>query len=414
MHSLKSKHVVVFLGVIFYCYVFVFQILPGTIASYLINKFKFNAVHLGYLSSAFYLSYAPLQLLFGFLLDKYKVEYLLIIMWFSAALGMLWFSLSGSLWSFVLSRFLLGAAASGAFITALYLGANYLESKYFAFYTGFVELLGALSGIFGSYSLLCLVRYYSWSEILLGLSIIGFLGGFLTLLGYRKGEDIKYKSSLTIKNQLVVLKNCRLWGVGLYSFFVWGPFLVLAGLWGGSFLQIKFRFTDSEAAELLNWLWWGLALGSLFLGYLVKKIKIKIVNLMVVVGIIGLLSILSLLGKCSSCDLIKLVLCGVGIGASGQTLAFIWLAKKIPQFVRGMANGLNNMLVVMGGIVLPVLFSYSLDFFWSGNLKDGIRVYQSSDFVYSLSWLVLCYLGAIFISCLLAYDEYELKKEDLL
>ncbi len=397
----------------YYFYVFILQVLPGAMSDDLIRNFKLNAVQMGYISAAFYLSYAPLQLVLGFFLDRYEAVDLLVLMWIGAALGIGMFAVSKSFIFIIIARIIIGTAAAGAFITALYLGRRYLRLQHLALYTGGLELIGALGGLFTASGLAAWTKSFSWSKILLILSLIGIFGGGLTALcAYftRKEEHRNRWNESTRASYLLIFKEYQFWVLGFYSLLVWGPFLVLVGLWGKHFLQIKFHLAPAQALKLLSWLWWGLAIVSLGLGSLAKKTKIKTTVLMVIISLIGALSILALLLNHLTVNQLKMVLFGIGSGAAGQTLSFIWLAERVPSKNQGIANGFNNMWVVLGGIGLPVLVSYSLDFFWSGLLKNGIRVYQKVDFVYSLSWLLFCYLGALVISSYLVYTEK--MKED--
>mgnify|MGYP003737750425 CR=1 FL=1 len=69
--------VILLLASSFYLYEFVMQISPGVMQQELMRDFSIDATQIGLLSGFFYLSYTPLQLFGGLLLDRYSARVVL-------------------------------------------------------------------------------------------------------------------------------------------------------------------------------------------------------------------------------------------------------------------------------------------------------------------------------------------------
>ncbi len=69
------------------------------------------------------------------------------------------------------------------------------------------------------------------------------------------------------------------------------------------------------------------------------------------------------------------------------------------------ALGLLNMFVVGAGAVMQPLIGWLLDLQWSGQLTDGVRLYDA-DAYFNAFLVLLAANGLAFICCLLLKETY--------
>jgi MFS family permease len=405
INKITLKALIIFaLASSFYFYEFIMQVAPGVMAQTLMHDFAINATMLGVMSSCFYYSYTFMQLPGGVLIDRYGVRLILSLASATCVLGVLLFALAPNVQMASIARFVMGCGSAVAFISVLHLSVAWFPLKYFALFVGITEMMGSVGAIGGNIPLTVMFNNYGWRNTILIFAVIGLVLSLLILLIVRNGpaahkdSDVKPIKNKPLVNIKIVFSNMQTWFIGIYSFVIWAPALAFSALWGVSFLKVSCQITNIQAAEAISFSWLGVALASPFLGWLSDKVGRRCL-FMSVPALTGAIAITyAIFVPNISLHLLYFIMFLIGFASSGQTISFATIKDNNHYSVVGTANGLNNMIVVSGGILFQPLIGKFLDWNWTGLLVDGVRVYDLHSYRIAFLSLPICYLIAFLAS----------------
>jgi len=396
--------VIIFLVSCFYFYEFVVQSIPGIISQDLMQELSIDATKIGLISSCFYLSYTPLQLISGLLLDRYGSKIILttVVLIFSFCTSI--FANTYNIYIIIITRIVMGATASCAFIGVLHLITRLIPRSYFAFFAGLAEMMGAIGGIAGNKLVAFFLQYYGWRDIIRGFSYIGFILALLIWFLIKNEfyqsdiEEYSNKKNFFVSNLRIVLQNKESWMLGTYSFLIWAQVLGFAILWGIPFLKLSCNLNNIGAAKAISYIWLGIAIGSPVIGWVSDCINQRRI-IMIICGLLGtiFMTIVLIFSNIPILSLNAMMLI-LGISSAGQTLPFAIIRDHHTLSTSSTANGFNNLCIVCGGIFFPLIIGNFLDIFWHGQVSYGHRIYDLHNYRIALSILPLCYLLSTIIS----------------
>lgn len=409
----KKAFFIFFLAASFYLYEFIMQVAPGVMSQALMHDLQINATTLGVMSGSFYYSYTFMQFPGGMLLDRYGARIILTTVTGTFAIGVLLFGLAPNIVTATMARFIMGGAGAFAFTGVLHLALRWFPTKYYAILTGTTEMMGSLGAIGGSIPLALMLNYYSWRQVSI---IFGIAGLCLAALIYFLVRDFVNPANTQTKiptptipmlqKAKIVLSRPQNWFIGLYSFSVWAPVLGFSALWGVSFLESSCHISIVAAAKAISFSWLGVALGSPLVGWLSELIKRRCLVL-AIAALSGFLALTSaIIFQNIPIPLLYSLMFLIGFGASGQTLAFAVVKDNNQHAVCSTANGLNNMIIVSGGMLMQPLIGKLLDLNWHGIITNGVRIYDLASYRIAFLILPICYLIAFFTSLFLIKETH--------
>ena len=388
------------------------QVAPGAMQQDLMRDFAIDATKLGLLSGCFYLSYTPLQLIAGLLLDRYSTRVILTCICATFALGVLLFAHASSIYMAAIARFIMGGAASCTFISVLHLTARWAPPIHFALFVGIAEMMGAIGGYGGIEHVAMLLKYFDWRTTITGFAYAGFILAILIALIVRN-QPIGHKNIQTQTNNhsvwfdlKTILSNRETWTIGIYSFLIWAPILGFSALWGVEFIRISHNFDKTTAAHTAAFAWLGVAFASPAIGWLSDFIGRRCI-LMTICALAGATAItvaifITNIPTAILCFLMFLI----GFASAGQTLSFALVKDNNSPYTNGAANGFNNMVVVAGALLFQPLIGKILDMCWQGITQNGVHIYSLYSYQIAFSMLAACYFLAVLVSIFLIKETH--------
>ena len=389
----------------YYLYEFIIQVAPGAIAQNLMHDFAIDATKLGFISGCFYYSYTPLQLTTGLLLDRYSARVILTCVSAICAFGVLMFAYAPNMYIASIARFIIGGASSCAFIGVLHLAIRWVPPAYFALFAGIVEMMGSIGGAVGSEPFAILLKYSDWRTVITWFAYAGFILALLiALLVRNQPADLKIitlpktKQNFIRNNLKIVLHNRETWTIGIYSFLIWAQILGFAGLWGAPFLQLSCNLDNIAATHAIIYIWVGVAITSPIIGWLSDFIgrRCIIMTICAIAGTIAMTLVIFLTNIPPT--ILNILMFTLGFASAGQTLSFALIKDNNSPLTNSTANGFNNMCVVAGGLLFPILIGTILDMNWQGLIQNNIHTYNLHSYQIALSMLPTCYLIAAITS----------------
>lgn len=242
---------------------YIAQLYPALISDILIKQFALSGLEVGILASSYYYSYIFMQLVSGVVLDQYDIRVPAFFAMLFVSVGLYSFSHTDSFLCMCLSRVLMGVGCS--FATTLYMKASTLwtSHKMFTIISSFLATATMLGAAMGAAPIAVLFQHVGWRQGLVLLAIVGLLISALSWLFVRspKAQSEQKPISLTHHLKTVMLKRDNIWLL-FYSGITFSPVVILGGLWGVPFLQLKFSAEASHVATLISVMFIGHAFGS--------------------------------------------------------------------------------------------------------------------------------------------------------
>lgn len=380
--------------VIFYLYQYVLRVSPGVLIEEIRQDFNMNADQFSLIGSLYYYGYSLMQIPLGILIDRLGIR--------TTVLWSLILCISGTLMLVIadvnliayIGRFISGAGAAVALMSAIKIASDYLPSSKQAVLIGACLTFGAIGALITGEPLNYLLdQFENWQ-----MSFVVFVcvGGIILALAFiylpkiKKEVDIHEFESSNIKHDLIeIITNKKIIIYTIITIGLFSPLMVMADLWGTGFLMSKFNMTRSVASPILMNIYIGMAVGSIVLPYLAQKYNL--LDKTIVYSILILLILFSVLvygGSFSNGD-VSILMILIGFFCGAEMLCFTGALRYTSSHTSGLTIGVINTFNMLSGAVLQQAIGSYLDYTWQGQLDgNGLRVYSTENFIEAFSILV--------------------------
>lgn len=383
------------LAALFYVYDYFIQVSPSVMVSDLMRDFHVGAGALGLLSACFFYAYAAMQMPAGWLLDRLGARYLLTFAVLVSAAGVGLFGFSQSVWLACLSRFMIGFGSAFAFISTLYLIANWFPHRYFTTLAGFVQLGACLGSMLGLTPIALLVDSLGWRTAMLNTSVatLGLAILFFLVIRNQPSHDQApnqdaQQSAPFMQTFLQLIKNRQVMVICLCGLLSWVPVGGVGALWGVPYIMKVYHLSNTDASRYVLYFWLGLGIGSPLMGWLSQQWQRRKRPMVICFSAACIASLMLLSAPHLSASWMVVALGLLGFSASIQSLTFGVLKDIVPASQFAFASGMNNMAAILGGGIAQPLIGLSLRWFWQGNYHNGMPHYSVANYQYSLLLLM--------------------------
>ncbi len=232
----------------------------------IINDLQISTVDFGILGSFTFLGYALAQIPSGMLADILGGRKTLVIFQCLAAIASMMFSMSDTLSSATISRFILGFALA-ANVPAMKVLASWFSASQYSKANSILLSCASLGTLLASSPLAFSTELVGWRATLFAMGIITFVLAILTWIYVadkpqsqvepilEKAEEKAEKVNKKVKfNYLIklVLKQKNFKPAFVWFFCMIGIYFVLGTMWWGPFLMQVYDLTRAEAGVILS------------------------------------------------------------------------------------------------------------------------------------------------------------------
>ena len=278
-----------------------YRVSNAVIAPNLIQDLGLDAETLGILGGAFFYSFALLQIPMGPMLDRMGPRIVITSFTLMGALGSFLFAFGESFYVVLLGRILIGVGMSSILMGTMKVFILWFSPEKFATLTGLLHAVGSLGNIFAASPLAFLTSTIGWRMTFI---ITGVITVILSLMTHKVlKEDKKVIFSFSSKPEIGILQSIRMilgsltfWQIGSITFFRYGTFVGLQGLWLGLYLMDIKGFSPLHAGNLIILLALGFIVGGPVSGRLSDKIFHSRKGIVLVGLILYCLSLIPLIG----------------------------------------------------------------------------------------------------------------------
>ncbi len=329
-----------------YYFSYLIRNVNAIIAPNLISDLGLDASSLGLLTSAYFISFALVQLPMGIFLDRYgprRVEAALLLF---AAIGSLIFSLSESLPSLIFGRTLIGLGVASCLMAAFKANTEWFRGERLPLANGCVLAMGGLGAMTATAPIEALLGYTDWRGVFAGFALLAlFISGVIYIVVPRRAErNIQVESfSQQLMGVRRVLSSRQFWRVAPACAVLQAGYLAVQGLWVGPWLQDVAKLSRVDIAEHLFVLAVSVIAGFFVLGSVTERFGRRGVSNLVVAQISLYIFLAAQLMIILQVPLPPMLLwCMFGFFGTAGILFYAYLSQCFPAALSGrVITGLN-------------------------------------------------------------------------
>lgn len=393
------------------------QVAPSATSGYIEQTFSISSPQVVNLSALYFLAYAILQIPNGIFLDKFGFNKVLPIGLLITIIGSILYWLSPNALFIGISRSIIGAGCSIAYIGAVFIAAKSFKPRYLPVCIAIVEMTSTFGAILAENTYASIMKTFGWDisniiVILIAAIIFGLLLFLLrepTHKTLNNDRHIPWNSLLSSIRS--ILKNKIMIGIFAYSFFSWGIIMSFAGFWAKNYFEKMHHFTEDASLTLAEIYWLSFLISALLISIFAKSkntIKISII----ILPIIGVMSY-SIMCMPILFNYNELVIFSItsGLSAAGVVLAF----SLIPYFINhsqiGIAIALNNTFIVLGGFFAQIIFGVIIEL----PIKYNVTFFIQRDInLYFYNGLLLLAIFSVFSLLAIIITVINMSKHESL
>ena len=327
---------------------FLYRVVNVAIAPDLVQEFGLDSNQMGFISSAYLLTFALCQLPLGILLDRYESRKVSAGLLLSAAVGSLVFASADSAMGLLIGRGLIGIGVSACLMAAFTAYANLLPSQKLPLVNGLQLMAGGLGVASASTPVQWFLTWGDWRLLFQGLAVASVLASVLVY-------SLVPKYTISLKSQNIgqqlaelwqVIKSPRFYQMAPLSVATQGVFGAFVGLWSGYWLRDYLSLSNTEAAQIVLTMALAMTAGFVVLGWLAASLQRFGISAYVV-SVFGMLVYLLtqwvIIHEWSEWHHLWWGLSGF-FGTSG-VLMYAYLSQSVPKGLVGRINTSLNLCV---------------------------------------------------------------------
>lgn len=370
-------------------------------------SFGIGGTLLGVLGSAYFYSYAAMQLPTGLMADSWGPRKTVAVFFVLAGIGSILMGIAPNLALAILGRILVGIGVSTVFVCNFKLLSEWFTVRQFVIMGGVFMTMGGIGALISSAPLAWISTMIGWRMTLVLVGSVTLLMAILVAIFVRNRPSEKGLPPITgthgeipeiiglMKGLKLVIMAPRFWPIAVWAFCVVGLSFALGGLWGGPYLMQIYGMSKTAAGGVLSTFAFALIMGSPVLGWVANRFGRKPVLVGCSVIILVVSALLSWFVESMTVPVLYILFFCFFLsgGAVGPILATV-AKESFPIAISGTSVGLVNIFPFLGAAVFQVLMGAVL----SGG-TPGEMHYSVAGFRYMF---LICLAGAL-VSLVVAF-----------
>ncbi|WP_071794764.1 MFS transporter [Francisella hispaniensis] len=399
----------IFIVALFFTMVSAFlQIAPSVNGDFIMERINISEDLFVKLSTLYFLSYALLQVPYGYLIDSKGFEKILPSCIFVVLIGSLIYWRCDNHIFIGIGRIIIGAGCASSYILVIFIATTYFKKSIIPLLISVGEISVGLGDYFAGNIYLYTFKYLGWHMsnliTITMISLLFFYSVFLVRKLYKIKVTLPAANIIKVSFKEIIHHIIRLVqkptniAIFIYSFLTWGIIMTFARYWGKNYYINMHSYSKEYALSIQEIYWISFLVAVLIVGActnIIQQAK-KYIIILTLIGVIAhLIFIIPILFSYPMIILIT-ILCG--ISGSGITLGF-FIIQYLNSQDKGLIISINNLFVVLGAMAGQIIFSFliSYDFNKIFKLSNNINSYFYSGIVMLLIWSILALLAAVFI-----------------
>ncbi len=267
----RQRWVIFSVLALMYILVYFYRVSLAVVAGDISRELRLTPQQLGSLSGILFYVYAVAQLPLGPMIDRLGSRLVISGCGVLTTMGGLLFSQADSLAMAMAARVLIGIGTASVLMATFTIFSHWFSKQEFGRVSGFMVAIGNLGNLSATAPLALAVAAVGWRSSFL---VIGLLQAVVTVLVFGMVRDrppvadggdaadaAKPAGMLGAWGE--IFGNPHFWLLGLISFFWYGNYLALQGLWGGPYLMEVMHLSRAATGQMLMFTSLGFITGSM-------------------------------------------------------------------------------------------------------------------------------------------------------
>lgn len=361
---------------IIYILVYFYRVSLAVVAGDISRELSLSPADLGRLSGILFYVYAFAQIPLGPLIDRLGGRLIISVCGILTTIGGALFAAATNLETAMIARILIGIGTASVLMATFTIFSHWFTKQEFGRVSGLMVAVGNVGNVIGTVPLALAVGVFGWRT---SFVVIAVLQGFVTLLVYTVVRDRP-----AVVSGLDELRTAETTGMidawkeifgrkdflllGVLSFFWYGNYLAVQGLWGGPYLMNILDLSRTDAGRMLMYTSIGFIAGSLAIDLVARKVFCSYKKTLLFGQFILLLLMSGFLGWGESVPaLIRPVwfFC-IGIAVSSGVMIYPIIRNSFRVEIVGTALTSLNFFVLMGAAVTQHLMGVIIEHLGKG------------------------------------------------
>ncbi|MDD3846713.1 MAG: MFS transporter [Syntrophorhabdaceae bacterium] len=386
-----------------YLVVYFHRVLPAVVAQDLVASFNISATALGVLASAYFYSYAAMQIPVGILSDSWGPKKTIVLFSLIAALGAIGFGLAPYFGLAVAARSLVGLGLAAVFVSSMRIFGLWFRGAQLARVAGALMAVGGIGWFSATTPLAILSEMVGWRSAVV---IVGVISLAVIFLIWKFVEDSPEEKGLppvvgagealagrrdVLKDLKVILKNKHFWSIAIWFIMRGGALFGFFGLWAGPYLTDVYGFSKGAAGNILSMIAFAMIFVSPVIGHLsdrTLKSRKKILVWSSALNVLCFACALFFFDRLKMVELYVLFFfMGVTISSVG-TVAIVTTKELFRDEIAGTSMGMINVFPFIGAIIFQPLMGYVLDRAGNSGGTYPLFAYRQMLWIYFITSIV--------------------------
>ena len=342
----------------------------AVLAPQLVGSMALDSSQLGLLTSAFFRSFALVQLPVGIALDRFGPRRVQLLLMLVAALGALLFAHGHSFIELLAARAVIGFGLGGCFMSAVKAISSWITPTRLPSVHGYLIAVGGLGAASATLPVRMALQYTDWRGLFMLIgALLACVGLLIWLVTPRAASNPNarrpnVKSLLDVYSDPVFRQTISLILVPHAIFFG------IQGLWVGRWLSDVAHFSESAVAYLLYLSMAAVIFGAIFVGIVtewagrrgIKPIDVAAIGIALFVAV----QLAMVVNYAPSYQMLAVMFTLIGT-ITGIEYAIV--AQSMPPSLTGRAATCLNLLIFVGAFLIQAGFGQVLAI-WLPNLSN--------------------------------------------
>jgi len=236
-----------------YFFSYLYRVINAVIAPKLVAEFSLSPADLGFLTSAYFITYAAVQLPLGVLLDRYGPRRTQTGMLSIAASGAVVFALADGFALLTVGRALIGLGLCGGLMSCLKANALWWPRQRLALVNGICGGIGASGALAGTVPVQLALRVIDWHSLffVLALGTVAVALFIFAVVPEKSGQGPVVRLGTQIREMRAVYTSAFYWRTTAFVCLHQGVYLSYQSLWLAPWLRDVAGYDPIQVANTL-------------------------------------------------------------------------------------------------------------------------------------------------------------------
>lgn len=340
----------------------------AVLAPNLVGSLALDAGQLGLLTSAFFFSFALVQLPVGIALDRYGPRKVQLVLMLLAAAGALMFAHGNSFGQLVVARAVIGFGLGGCFMSAVKSISGWIAPARLPSVHGYLIAVGGLGAASATLPVRLALQFTDWRGLFTMLGALAACVGLLIWLVTPRAVVGAPAKAPSVQSILDVYRDPAFRRTISLMLIPHAIFFGIQGLWIGRWLSDVAHFSDAAVAYLLYLSMAAVIFGAIAVGMLTewagRRGVVPLDVAAIGIGVFVLVQAAIVFNYRPSFQLLSVMFTLVGT-ITGIEYAIV--AQSMPPGLTGRAATCLNLLIFIGAFLVQAGFGQVLAL-WSPNV----------------------------------------------